>query len=209
MLQARPFSVFRTGVAGPALRPVLAGNGGELAVESRHAQFAREWAGTQLPVRAYLASFLGNAPAVEDCLQEVALVVWKKAPLGEGPSAFLAYALACAKRIALAARRRLTDGRLQLLSPEVATALADTVALQEHLETRDPPERLRTLRRCLEQLPAPQRELVEARYAHGTGETLAAYALRTDRTMDCLYKKLERLRELLRACVNRRQLETE
>ncbi len=55
--------------------------------------FSAQWSRIQLPLRAYLASFLGNAIAVDDCVQEVAVVVWKKGPWEADPSDFLGYSL--------------------------------------------------------------------------------------------------------------------
>ncbi len=167
--------------------------------------FTEQWTRVQVPLRAYLASFLGNSIAVDDGVQEVALVVWNKGPWEVEPPAFLGYTLACARRVALASRRRQNDGRMKFLSPEVASALADTVAVQEQQEANWTAERFDALRTCLKGLPASQRELLEARYSAKSAAELSSHAERTGAKMDCLYKKLERLREILRICVNRRQ----
>lgn len=167
--------------------------------------FTEQWTRIQLPVRAYLASFLGNSVAIDDCIQEVAVVVWKKGPWEAGSPAFLGYTLACAKRVALAARRRQNDPRMQVLSPAAASALADTVVLQEQEESQELAARISSLRRCLAELQPVQRELLEARYSTHSATELSHHAAGAGKSMDCLYKKLERLREILRTCVNRRQ----
>lgn len=165
--------------------------------------FTQLWTQHQSTVRAYLASFLGNSIAVDDALQEVALVAWQKGPWEGDTSAFLGYSLACARRIALAARRKQGDTRMELLSPQAATALADRVAFLEQQETVPPVERLHALRRCLEKLQPEHRELLESRYSGESKEELRGLSKRVGKSMDALYKTLERLRDLLRTCVKR------
>jgi RNA polymerase sigma factor (sigma-70 family) len=171
--------------------------------------FTHQWTRHQASVRAYLASFLGNSIAVDDALQEVAVVVWQKGPWDNDASAFLGYCLACARRIALAARRKLGDTRMELLSPEAATALADRVAFQEQQDAPPSSERVHALRKCLKKIKPEQRALLESRYSGESREDLRAFAKRGGKSMDALYKTLERLRELLRACVERGHHPTE
>ena len=165
--------------------------------------FTRQWTQNQSSVRAYLASFLGNSIAVDDALQEVALVVWQKGPWEADSSGFLGYCLACARRIALAARRKQGHSRMNLLSPQAASALADEVAFQEQQDAHTAGERMDHLRGCLEKLPPEHRMLLESRYSGDSKEELRMYSKRGGKSMDALYKKLERLRELLRACMER------
>jgi RNA polymerase sigma-70 factor, ECF subfamily len=182
---------------GPAL-PSLADSDRKLLA------FTRLWTLHQSSVRAYLASFLGNSIAVDDALQEVALVVWRKGPCDEDASAFLRYSLGCARRIALAARRKQGAVWLELLSPEAATALADRVAFLEQQSVPNP-ERMHTLRRCLEKLQPEHRELLEFRYSGESKEELRGLSKRVGKSMEALYKTLERLRDVLRSCVERSQ----
>jgi RNA polymerase sigma-70 factor (ECF subfamily) len=189
----------RTGADLPALAET----------ERKQLVFTQQWAQHQATLRAYLASFLGNSIAVDDALQEVALVVWQKGPLESDASEFLAYSLACARRIALAACRKQGDVRLELLSPEAATMLADQVVFQEKLESAAPNELMRALRKCLEKINPEQRELLESRYSGESKEELHIISKRVGKSMDSLYKTLERLRERLRACMERGQNPTE
>jgi len=165
--------------------------------------FSQQWTQHQPSIRAYLASFLGNSIAVDDALQEVAVVVWQKGPWESDASAFLGYCLACARRIALAARRKQGDTRMELLSPEAAAALADKVAFQEQQQAAPADERVHALRKCLEKIRPEQRELLESRYAGSSKEDLRELSKRGGKSMDAIYKTLERLRQLLRACVRR------
>lgn len=179
--------------------PSLAGDERKLLV------FTQLWTQHQSTVRAYLASFLRNSIAVDDALQEVAMVVWQKGPWEGDASAFLGYSLACARRIALAARRKQGDTRMELLPPQVAIALADRVAIQEQEETVAPGERMLALRRCMEKMNPDLRELLESRYSGASKEELRQHSKRVGKSLDTLYKTLERLRELLLNCVKRGQ----
>lgn len=171
--------------------------------------FGQLWTQHQSTLRAYLASFLGNSIAVDDALQEVALVVWQKGPWEEDASAFLGYCLACARRIALASRRKQRDNRMELLPPEAASALADRVAYLEQQETVPPGDRMHALQRCLDKMNPEHRELLESRYFGTSKEEFRGLAKRVGKSVDSLYKTLERLRGLLRDCVNREHHKTE
>ncbi|MFM2242312.1 MAG: hypothetical protein RLZ97_1167 [Verrucomicrobiota bacterium] len=171
--------------------------------------FTQLWTQHQSTVRAYLASFLGNAIAVDDALQDVAVVVWQKGPWEGDASAFLGYSLACARRIALAARRKQGDARLELLSPEAATALADRVAFLEQQQAAPISERMHALRNCLKKMKPEHRALLESRYSGESKDELRGLSKRAGKSMDALYKTLERLREILRTCVRRGHHATE
>ena len=196
---------------GGGVTPVCGGTSPSALAETdqKLLVFTRQWTRHQLSVRAYLASFLGNSIAVDDCIQDVALVVWQKGPWDGDSSAFLGYCLACARRIALAARRQREDTRLELLSPEAATALADRVAFQEQQDATPHGERIDALRKCLEKIKPEHRELLESRYSGESKEDLREHSKRSGKSMDALYKTLERLRVVLRACVDRGHNPTE
>ena len=176
----------------------------EISVRDRKLlNFTQEWEQHQSSIRSYLACFLGNSTAVDDALQEVALVVWRKGPWDEGSRAFLGYSLACARRIALATSRKQRNDRMELLSPQSAKALADKLALLEYQVSSTPNELLRALQNCLEKLRPEHRELLASRYSGDSKAELYELSKRLGKSMDALYKTLERLRELLRACLER------
>lgn len=175
----------------------------ESAVDlARMQTFSVLWAQCQPSVRAYLASFLSDDMQLDDCVQEVALVAWNKGPLQEGDSAFLGYTLATARLIGLATIRKKQSNRLHVFSPDVALALADTVAEQEFAEPNSTSQRVTALRICLDKLDPEPRALVEARYFQNGHERLKEEAQRLGKSLDALYKKLERLRDLLRNCIS-------
>lgn len=164
-------------------------------------RFSDYWQQSQRSVRAYLASFVPDGSLLDDCVQEVALVAWKKGPLDEGDRAFLHHALACARHIGMAARRKFHGSRLQLLAPDVAQSLADAVAAVE--PAPEPTDRVEALRRCIGRLSDDQQALIRLRYEDDSSSGLSQEAKRSGKTLETLYKRLERLRGLLRDCVTR------
>jgi RNA polymerase sigma-70 factor (ECF subfamily) len=181
--------------------------GGENALAGQDAdrvrRFSEFWQQSQRSVRAYLASFIPDGSVLDDCVQEVALVAWKKGPLEEGDQAFLHHALACARHIGMAARRKFHSSRLQLLAPDVAQSLADAVAAQERPPSSEPTDRVEALRHCISRLSPDQQELIRMRYGDESANALSEKAKRAGKNLLTLYKRLERLRSLLRECVTR------
>ncbi len=170
---------------------------------AQSSEFDAHWAACRVSVRAYLSSLISNRSDVEDCIQEVALIAWKKGPLGEGQRAFLGHCLATARLIGLATSRKLGKSRVQFLPPDVALSLADEVAQQEQAESA-PADRVLALRACMSRLDDEQRQLLGLRYTANAPARLDEVAKSQGKSPDALYKKLERLRTSLRECVSRR-----
>src|SRR5690606_893984 len=94
-------------------------------------EFPDRWTRVQLSVRAYLLSRLFDRVVVDDCLQEVAILAWRKAPRKLDDRAFLGWCIACARRVSANEIRRKGRSRLSPLSPDVLEDLADGVAAEE------------------------------------------------------------------------------
>lgn len=162
--------------------------------------FDRMWEDCRVSVRAYLRSMLANKSDVEDCIQEVALIAWKKGPIEEGQRAFLGHCLATARLIGLAASRKTGSSRVDFLPPDVALSLADEVMRQEQ-ELAAPSRRILALRACMAQLSPEQRKLLGYRYSGEGRGKLEETARSQGKSPDAIYKVLERLRNSLRNCV--------
>ena len=169
----------------------------------RLSEFDAHWEACRVSVRAYLSSLISNKSDVEDCVQEVALIAWKKGPLGAGQRAFLGHCLASARLIGLAAARKQGKSRVQFLPPDVALSLADEITQLELSET-SPNDRVLALRACLSRLDEQQRQLLAMRYSDDGRARLDEVARSQGKSPDTLYKRLERLRSTVRECVSRR-----
>ena len=167
--------------------------------------FTAHWARSQLSVRAFLVVYLSDRSSIDDCMQEVAMLAWKKGPRGRAESErFLAFCLACARRIGMAEVRKKYRNRVHSLSEEITASLADTVARKEQEELTESEVRLAALQGCLESLEPEPRRLLELRYSSKDQTALQKESKSTGKSMDAIYKKLERLRSLLRDCVSRK-----
>ncbi len=176
---------------------------GELTDTARAARFQTMWEVCRVSVRAYLSSMVANRSDIEDCVQEVALIAWKKGPISGGERAFLGHCLATARLIGLTASRKSGNSRICFLPPDLAASLANEVMRQEQQEERSS-ERILALRACMERLDAPQRHLLSLRYEGDGPFRLDHFARSEGMKPDALYKKLERLRAGLGDCVKRR-----
>ena len=148
---------------------------------------------------AYLQAMLPDTHAVDDCLQETYLVLaakYQDTPVAEiRPLAF-----SCARNKALSWIKKQHGGRLSILDPELVFRIAEEASAVHQPETHS--ERVQALRECMGKLKTGDRELLESRYGYANA-SVAGTAAGTGRSPAAAYKKLERLRTLLRDCVNR------
>src|SRR3954469_21802186 len=111
----------------------------------------------QLAVRAFILSLEPNFTDAEDLLQEVFLVVTRKASQFEEGTNFFAWACTIARYKLLESIRR--RSRAQDLSEEVVEALC-AVEPAEHFED----DRVTALQSCLELLAPKARQMMYLRY---------------------------------------------
>lgn len=163
-------------------------------------------------LRPVLSAFLmtrtgGNPSAVGDCLQEVAVVLWKKHDSNWSPEDFRKFAFRCADIEARSYRRKChrQGKRIIFLAPDVVQALGNET--QQLIDADPVPSRLRleALQLCLDGLDPIQRELLDARYEKdGVGKSVAEIASERGCKTDALYKRLERIRTSLQSCILKR-----
>jgi RNA polymerase sigma-70 factor (ECF subfamily) len=163
-------------------------------------------------LRPVLTAFLttrtgGDVSAAVDCLQEVALVLWKKHDPSWSLEDFRRYAFRCADIEALSfhRKRHRLGKRIVYLAPDVIQSLGHEA---QELAAEDPfpsHQRLKSLQLCLEALDPEQRELLDARYERdGIGKSVADIAEERGFKIETLYKRLERIRTSLQNCIVKR-----
>jgi RNA polymerase sigma-70 factor (ECF subfamily) len=163
---------------------------------SHHDEFLRNFLGNHDSLAGFLRSLLFSDEEVREVMQDVAAVLWRKFTPGMEAEAFRRWAFGTARLEALAFRR--TRARDRHVFGEQVFALLEESAV-EAPQTVAP--RREALRRCLEKLPATQRELVTAAYTPGTRIDELAASL--GRTAMAVYKTLHRIRLALSECVGR------
>lgn len=148
-------------------------------------------------VLAYLYSAHPDYHAVEDMFQEVCLVAVQKAAEFEDGSNFPGWARAIA-------RNKLREH----LRKRTGVALDDAFfegldrAFEEARAALDPDPRKEALRQCLLELQEGARQIVSLRYDEGLDP--ATIASRMGRSRAAVNSLLQRIREILRECVERR-----
>lgn len=159
-----------------------------------HEAFLRLFTRHEPELRAFVRSCLPRPYDVDEVMQEVSLVAWRKFGDLDDRSRFAPWACLIARYEILKYRRAHARNRL-LLDESVIEALADEAAAEMPLHDR----RLAALEGCVDKLPGPRRELVIAAYTVGTSQK--DLARRLGRTEGALHQLLFRIRQELWRCV--------
>jgi RNA polymerase sigma-70 factor, ECF subfamily len=164
--------------------------------EHEHERFLRLWADAQPAVSAFVHAAIRESAAAKDVLQGTALALFRRFPEYDGERPFLAWALGVAKFQVLGFQR--DEARsLVIFDTELLDKFAEAWAEQAPAVS----QKSAALELCLERMPARPRQILRWRYfedlkseeiAHRLGSKSAAVRV-----------TLQRLREQLRACVEK------
>jgi len=150
-------------------------------------------------LRAFVRSTGLDWDAVDEVIQTVSLVMWRKWDEFDPDSDFLRWARVIARFEVLKYRRTLARDR-HVFREDLVELLADAA---EDLEEKDGSEaQRRALRQCLDTLPEKSRRLLATAYAGD--RTLREVAAEAGQSATAFYKTLDRLRKKLRACIEQR-----
>jgi len=151
----------------------------------------------QRPLLHYISRQVPRDSDAEDVVQEVNLVIWRKADEYRHGTDFGAWAFKIASFQIMAFRQKWARDRLQF-SDELLVHLAGTDVLG--VEVLD--HRRRALQHCLEKLDKGDLELVRLRYE--SGDAVASVAEKLGRSAQVVYRSLAKIHELLMNCIQRR-----
>jgi RNA polymerase sigma-70 factor (ECF subfamily) len=145
----------------------------------------------------YVAALVPNMTDAEDIVQQTAMALWEKFEAYDPAQPFTPWAC----RFALNKTRQWIERR-QRWQALLDRGLAEELAQRRQELQPDFELRLKRLEVCLRKLPHGQRSLVEGYYYERADvEELAG---RSGRTVAATYKMLQRIRQSLQACVERR-----
>ena len=159
-----------------------------------HESFLRLWTHHEPELRAFVRSCCPRAQEVDEVMQEVSIVAWRKFAKLDDHTAFGAWACMIARYELLMARRRYARDRL-VLSEDIVELLAEEGA--EEFSIRQ--QQLKVLDHCMSGLPKGRRELALTAYSGNT--TIRALAAQMNRTEGSLYQLLARIRKQLYLCM--------
>lgn len=167
-----------------------------------HEQFMRLFLQAEREVLRYVMVLVPNVNDARDVVQETAVALWKAIAKYDSARPFAPWAC----RFALNEARMFlrTEGRRRrFLDEDVAALLEERRA---EIATRLDARR-EHLQDCLRRLPDDQRELVRGYYFDD--ESIEALAARFGRGAEAIYKMLQRIRQALQQCIERKlQLES-
>jgi RNA polymerase sigma-70 factor (ECF subfamily) len=158
-------------------------------------EFVTQVAGAQRPLYAYIRSLVGPWADPDDILQEVNLVLCRKADEYDGQGRFLTWACRVAYFQVLARMKQRQREKCRFVDEELLADLAGPLA--ERVERYD--DRLEALQNCLGKLPPTHRRMITARYA--SGGSVQAVARAEGRSAGSVRVTLHRIRLLLLRCI--------
>ncbi len=161
-----------------------------------HEDFLRLWTHHEPELRAFVRSCCPRAQEVDEVMQEVSVVAWRKFTSLDDSKPFGPWACMIARYELLMMRRRHARDRL-VLAEDVVKLLAEEGAEEISLRHRQ----LEALDICIQDLPHERRELALAAYSRDT--SIRDLAKRMGRTEWALYQLLARIRKKLFDCMNR------
>jgi len=151
----------------------------------------------QRPLLHYISRQVPRDSNAEDVLQEVNLVIWRRADEYRHGTDFGSWAFKIASFQIMAFRQKWARDRLQF-SDELLAQLArnEFPGVEVFDRRRD------ALQHCLEILDKGDLELIRLRYE--SGDAVASVAEQLGRSAKTVYRSLARIHELLMNCIQRR-----
>lgn len=147
-------------------------------------------------IRAYLRGLLPSALDVDEVMQEVCVVAWRKFGELDDPENFGRWTCVIARYEVLMYRRTKARDRL-VLGEDIERLMADEGLEELGMRQRQ----LEALEGCLGKLPSERRSLVMRLYA--AEAPMKTVAEQVGKTPEALYKLLSRARRELLDCVER------
>lgn len=165
-------------------------------------EFMRLYLTHEHKIRGYILCLVSNWADADDIQQQAAVVMWKKYATFSSQQHFLHWALRIAHYEIMNYLQKKRN-RLPSYSPSVLEALeAKAVkAVQEEDRRRE------ALQTCVARLRPRDQELLRLRYE--TGATIQAVAATVERSVDAIYKALNRIHYQLLQCIRSRLVEQE
>lgn len=162
-----------------------------------HEEFMRRFLQSERDLLRYVMAFVPRVNDARDIVQNTAIALWKKIDRYNPAEPFAPWAFRFAALEAKEYLRKEARWR-RFLDDEVIEMLA----LRRNEMSKELDERRIHLRECLRKLPDGQKSIVEGYYFKD--HSVEELAELSGRTVDAVYKALQRIRAALMDCVGRR-----
>lgn len=161
-----------------------------------HREFIRLFLGAERELLRYVMVLVPNSTDARDVVQETATALWEKFDQYDREKPFVPWACRFALNEARMYLRK--QARQYRLAEDVGKELmAQRIEMAEELDAR----RVH-LRDCLDKLPERQAEIVRAHYFDDL--TTPELSERFERSVEAIYKTLQRTRRTLQECIERK-----
>ena len=163
---------------------------------SRHEEFVSLYVRHEPAVFSFVLGMVQNVADAEDVVQRASITMWRCFEQFEPGTNFRAWAFQIAKNAAL---NQLTKQRRDrhVFGEKLVELLAERA--EERADELD--ARRRALETCLQKLPEGMRKMVAGCYAEDA--TIRSFAEQAEETANTIYKRLNRVRRQLQACIER------
>ncbi len=161
-----------------------------------NSEFMRLYMTHESKIRGYVLCMVNNWADTDDIVQEAAIVMMKKFQGFDSPEHFLKWALRVAHfEVMNHVKKR--SNRLPLFSPAVLEAIEEKAAREVQRQDL----RREALQSCIRKLRERDRELLLLRYE--VGATTQSVAQAVGRSVEAVYKVLNRIHHQLLMCIRR------
>ena len=171
--------------------------GSQQIPEENHIQFVQALARHERSIRGFVRSIAPNQNSVDDLMQEILVVAWKKFDQLQDVADFPKWVCAIARYQVLNYRRRIARDRLVL-----GTEVVQLIAEEGETETHKRDHQLRALENCIDELPSESKQMVQ--HAYHQGKSIGILAKRQGKKENAIYQKLWRIRQSLSHCVEQK-----
>ncbi|MBP85052.1 MAG: RNA polymerase subunit sigma-70 [Verrucomicrobiales bacterium] len=161
--------------------------------------FVQLFALNERHIRAFARSMGLDWTSVDDVVQTVSLVMWRKWDQFDPDTEFMRWARVITRFEVLKFRRTMARDR-HIFQGDLMDLLAD--ASQEREARVSSEQYIECLHACLNDLPERSRELIRAAYEGD--KSIKEVAVDVGKSATALYKALDRIRNKLQACIETR-----
>ena len=161
--------------------------------------FVQLFARNERHIRAFVRSMGLDWTSVDDVVQTVSLIMWRKWDQFDPDTDFMKWARVIARFEVLKFRRTMARDR-HVFRDDLMDLIADAALEREAQVTNE--QYVECLQACLDTLPQKSRELIRATYEGD--KSIKEVAADGGKSATALYKALDRIRKQLQGCIEGR-----
>jgi RNA polymerase sigma-70 factor (ECF subfamily) len=167
-----------------------------MAEGSKEEAFVKEFVQNEPALRSFILSQVANWADMNEILQQTSLVLWRKFDQFEEGTSFKSWAFKIARFEALNYLKKQRRSKLVFCNETLDLLAMEDPRQEDALEMQR-----HALSACLKKLTPEQREILTECYEQK--QTIKEVARKRSRTLEGLYKMIQRLRSSLLECVQK------